>query len=707
MPCCRCCAVKGSPVNEAVKQIQIYETNNNNNDNGDKDGDVVHDIVVPREEGMFRERVFKRRGPKESAADFYEGNFVDSYGPQVFELDVEERNSTIEHQQDRDQPSRVWQMIISRSNIDIRTIETQTKEFLKPNTSRIGLQPHWSQRTIRTQDQQPLALNLLQYYGILPLSHNQQTTVKQCLEILTQTDNKFVVETHAVIADCMYAAVVTKPQAYNLEMYFKNDDLCRNMIWKYKFKLSIFLEIALAVQYVEKFYEEHADICGEFFMDLHPESIVIDKQFNIKLINFTLNHFLLQTYNVNPPKATDAFIAPELFLQIPEQDSHKAAVFSLGMILYSIVTGQIPYQDEAYPAMKTGLGNRPDIPKGTSQKVAALVEACWRRSPSERPTISEVISAVKDAIKEEDELLQEEYRSLANQEYFNNYFPMIVPATIDLFDINRDVHPSIKFARSIGKGKYGIVYYTTYYSKQAVVKHLNFNYQKQQELLIECDYAEQMDYYCHFQHDHLVKYTAVSIIPGRRAILMEYVSHSLYDYIFYPERQAPPRYSNVIKTIKGIAKALAYLHSKDVIHRDFHTRNVLLTSDGVIKVSDYGIAQATYHFKTEGANSTHTMAYTAPEIILMNKLTRKSDIYSFAIVMFELVTQTHAWNDYPPGKIIKNVSEGKRPALPESVSKELRTLITKSWDQDPNQRPEASHIICTCQKIQTRLNNRK
>ncbi|XP_030832923.1 uncharacterized LOC586619 isoform X3 [Strongylocentrotus purpuratus] len=148
--------------------------------------------------------------------------------------------------------------------------------------------------------------------------------------------------------------------------------------------------------------------------------------------------------------------------------------------------------------------------------------------------------------------------------------------------------------------------------------------------------------------------------------------------------------TDLIRYAYEIANGMAYLSSMMCIHRDLAARNILLSRDGVCKLSDFGLARdvmngGVYQRKTQGRVPIRWMAL---ESLLDNVYTIQSDVWSFGVLMWEIVTiGSYPYPGVPSKKLIKDLQKGYRMPRPEHCSEEIYSILLECWRDENKQRP--------------------
>ncbi|KAL2644028.1 hypothetical protein R1flu_011615 [Riccia fluitans] len=192
------------------------------------------------------------------------------------------------------------------------------------------------------------------------------------------------------------------------------------------------------------------------------------------------------------------------------------------------------------------------------------------------------------------------------------------------------------------------------------------------------EYLAEAELLSRLHHRNLVKLLGICIEGGVRALVYELISNgSVESHLHGADRDiAPLNWDARIKIALGAARGLAYLHEDSnprVIHRDFKASNILLEEDFTPKISDFGLAKVA----SEGVGGEHistrvmgTFGYVAPEYAMTGHLLVKSDVYSYGVVLLELLSGRKPVDmSQPPGE--ENLVRWARPLLSSKEGLEL------------------------------------
>lgn len=250
------------------------------------------------------------------------------------------------------------------------------------------------------------------------------------------------------------------------------------------------------------------------------------------------------------------------------------------------------------------------------------------------------------------------------------------------------------------------------------VKRLNQEgLQGHQEWLAEINYLGLLN------HPNLVKLIGYCLEDDHRMLVYEFMPRgSLENHLFRRSSYFQPLSWNLrIKVALGAAKGLAYLHSPEakVIYRDFKSSNILIDSNYNAKLSDFGLAKdgpvdGKSHVSTRVMG---TYGYAAPEYMATGHLTARSDIYSFGVVLLEILTGRRCIDkNRPSGEQIlvefaKPYLTSKRRILQimdprlngqysPNVAMRAAMLATKCLLKEPKHRPTADEVVKSLDQLQ-------
>lgn len=156
---------------------------------------------------------------------------------------------------------------------------------------------------------------------------------------------------------------------------------------------------------------------------------------------------------------------------------------------------------------------------------------------------------------------------------------------------------------------------------------------------------------------------------------------------------------DLIKFIYHVAKGMEYISGQCIVHRDLASRNILVSSERICKIGDFGMARHMQSFadvyERHSRNTKVPVRWMAPEVLKDNKFTTKSDVFSFGILMWEIVTLGSTPYRYlETDKIPKEVAyKGRRPEKPDYCHPQLYEIMSRCWSHEPNERPTFSSLV--------------
>ncbi len=192
-------------------------------------------------------------------------------------------------------------------------------------------------------------------------------------------------------------------------------------------------------------------------------------------------------------------------------------------------------------------------------------------------------------------------------------------------------------------------------------------------------------------HPNIVSIYDRGEAEGTYYIAMEHLDGRNLKELILARGPAPPRIA--IDYARQILGALAFSHRNGIVHRDIKPHNVLLDSEGRLKVTDFGIARAGTSQMTEAGSIVGTAQYLAPEQARGEAVDPRSDLYSLGVVLYELLTgQVPFAGDSPVEIAMKHLST--KPTLPselrEELPEELDMIVMRALAKHPDERYQSA-----------------
>jgi serine/threonine protein kinase len=208
------------------------------------------------------------------------------------------------------------------------------------------------------------------------------------------------------------------------------------------------------------------------------------------------------------------------------------------------------------------------------------------------------------------------------------------------------------------------------------------------------------------RHKNIIMFMGFGVASPSQFIVMEYMPKGSLFKVLGSDTSLSKDLKRTIAL--GIASALTYMHERNppILHSDLKSLNILLDNELTPKVTDFGmslelrnrkyIQEAEQKDEEDEPTQGGTLQWLPPEAFLPGSLsTKKTDIFGFGIILWEILTRKRPWKGTLKKTIIRSVIKGIRPPLPETKepsTKKLTNLIQHCWHQDPKQRPEFKTI---------------
>ncbi|CAB5381006.1 unnamed protein product [Rhizophagus irregularis] len=475
-----------------------------------------------------------------------------------------------------------------------------------------------------------------------------------------------------------------------------------------KLKIRIAYDIAKGLNFLDSVKVIHRDI--------RSENIVITHHDIAKITNFKFSRrFDEATCNIAINKECVRYSAPEMLrLEMTEEQytkyNSKCEVYSFGILLWEIAECKIPYEKfedilEITRKVVDGYREKFTSSNAIPEKYQNLVNKSVDPNPDSRPIFSMMLTDLQDIYKSHSNSLN------------NNRFPLVQKMTqstivAEDYEINRDL--GLYYENGAGTEKDGEKHEVKTFElilKNAGCDKVNFMSYKELENivpLVKGGFGEIMkafwtkkkshvickklirttdlkhnllDAFIHelkihlrldYYNDRIIRCLGISFDKNANEylLILQYANDGdLQNYL--QKKFGKLTWDDKKKLAFQIADGLNYLHNEDILHRDLHSKNIVI-HDGNAKITDFGISKI--------QNSQKSTAYI--------------DIYSFGVLMWEISSGC------PPFKSSDNIitlglaiNSGTRETTISGTPEEYKELYKKCWKQEPEQRPAISEVL--------------
>ncbi|ONI30882.1 hypothetical protein PRUPE_1G279200 [Prunus persica] len=257
---------------------------------------------------------------------------------------------------------------------------------------------------------------------------------------------------------------------------------------------------------------------------------------------------------------------------------------------------------------------------------------------------------------------------------------------------------------TIGKGSFGEILKAHWRGTPVAVKRILPSLSG--DRLVIQDFRHEVNLLVKLRHPNIVQFLGAVTEKKPLMLITEYLrGGDLHQYLKEKGALSP---STAINFALDIARGMAYLHNEPnvIIHRDLKPRNVLLVNSSAdhLKVGDFGLSKL---IKVQNSHDVYKMTgetgsyrYMAPEVFKHRRYDKKVDVFSFAMILYEMLEGDPPLSNYEPYEAAKYVAEGHRPLFHgKGHTPELKELIEQCWAADMNQRPSFLEILKRLEKI--------
>ncbi|XP_066129169.1 non-receptor tyrosine-protein kinase TYK2 isoform X4 [Saccopteryx bilineata] len=381
------------------------------------------------------------------------------------------------------------------------------------------------------------------------------------------------------------------------------------------------------------------------------------------------------------------WMAPECLSGRASSLSTAADKWGFGATLLEICfDGEAPLQDRSPSEKEYFYRKQHQLPEPSCPELATLTSQCLTYEPAQRPSFRTILR----------DLTHLQPQNLIEVLNVNPVLPASDPTVFH--------KRYLKKVRNLGEGHFGKVSLYCYdptnegTGEMVAVKALKADCSPQ----LRAGWRREIDILRTLYHEHIVMYKGCCEDQGEKSVqlVMEYMPlGSLRDYL--PRHSHSVGLAQLLLFAQQICEGMAYLHMQHYVHRDLAARNVLLDNDRLVKIGDFGLAKAV----PEGHDYYRVYA---PECLKEYKFYYASDVWSFGVTMYELLTYCDS-SQSPPSKFIELIGltqgqmtvlrltelleQGERLPRPEKCPYEIYLLMKNCWEAEASFRPNFQNLI--------------
>ncbi|KAF4112244.1 tyrosine-protein kinase JAK1 [Onychostoma macrolepis] len=393
------------------------------------------------------------------------------------------------------------------------------------------------------------------------------------------------------------------------------------------------------------------------------------------------------------------WIAPEC-VQDTANLSIAADKWGFGTTLWEICyNGEIPLKDKKLTEKERFYAAQCQLATPDCEELAKLMTHCMTYDPRQRLFFRAIVRDI-DTVEKQN--------------------PSIQP--VPMLEVDPTVFEKrfLKKIRDLGEGHFGKVELCRYdprgdrTGELVAVKSLKPENREEQSSNLWREIHILRELY----HENIVKYKGICHEEGGRSIklIMEFLpAGSLKEYL--PRNKAHIDLKTLLNYAVQICQGMDYLGSCNYIHRDLAARNVLVENENTVKIGDFGLTKSIkdnegYYTVKDDLDSP--VFWYAPECLIHCKFYKASDIWSFGVTMYELLTYCDAscspmsvflkmigptHGQMTVTRLVKVLEEGKRLPKPDGCSDRLYSLMRRCWEGTPEKRIDFKGLIADFQKM--------
>lgn len=481
--------------------------------------------------------------------------------------------------------------------------------------------------------------------------------------------------------------------------------------WSPTKKYILLLGISNAIRYLHKH--------GIIHRDLKPANVLIDKDDCPQICDFGNSRCfpdaLAKSMEIiaSGDFGTPLYNAPELLEEFalygPEID-----VYSFSILAYEVISGKQAFESIRnrkyfFFCKKILEGTRPEFDDSFSEKMKILLRKCWSSNPHERPSFEVIFNELSTDFSYSKEKLDvdviQKYIKKIQKVPDSPSQVIMKSIKINIDDIENIFFETKDYnitSKLIEQNDFSTIYLAhnqddnkKYFAQ--IINVDNFKGHDQMILIRESILLQKLS------HPFIVKFIGLNFQSFKNSseikptIITEFLSNGFLSKFIQSENKDILTDSQKAIILLGIANAMKFIHKNGIIHGFLSLNNILLDDDFYPRIRfPYSFSD---HFQRESLIKYGFKGYLAPEILDSNKdFGSEIDVYSFAILASEIITDRNAYLD-SKRKSASTINSDIRQNLPKNLPSELKNLISECLNENASERPSFEYIYDTLFKL--------
>lgn len=250
----------------------------------------------------------------------------------------------------------------------------------------------------------------------------------------------------------------------------------------------------------------------------------------------------------------------------------------------------------------------------------------------------------------------------------------------------------IKVGEEVGQGSYAVVYHGLWNGSDVAIK-VYFGKDYSEGTLL--DYKKEIDIMRRLRHPNVLLFMGACYSQERLAIVTEFLPRGSLFKILHRSKQVLD-IKRRLKMALDVARGMNYLHRRHppIMHRDLKSSNLLVDKNWTVKVGDFGLSKLKHATFLTAKSGGGTPQWMAPEVLRNDPSNEKSDVFSFGVILWELMTVSIPWANLNALQVVGVVGfMDRRLDIPEGLDPRILSTITDCWQTKPEFRPSFQDII--------------